>query len=380
MSRTFIHSCRLISPGRDLPDASVLIDDGRIVDVGQGSRPPGDAEVVDGAGAMLLPGFIDIHTHGANGSDVSDACPEAMRRMAEAKLREGVTTFFPTTLTLPADRLEDIARVVAEHQKAPVRARAPRMHIEGPFINPDCVGAQNPAHVRDPDLDELDRLHALAPVGIVSLAVEMPGGVDFVRGAAGRGITCSLAHTAATHADFLAAKAAGLRHLTHFCNQMTGLHHREIGCVGGGLLDGEVMIELICDGVHLCPDMLRLIWKLVPHDRLMVITDSISASWLEDGTYDLGGLDVVVADKVARLTTGALAGSTARYHEEFRNVLAITGLPPAEVVAATSWNQARSLGLEGVGRLEPGFLADCLLLPEVDGLPQAVWVGGERKV
>jgi len=380
-STTLIQSCRVVSPDLDLKNASVFIQGEKIVSVHPaGEEKPAADQVFDAGGGMLVPGFIDIHTHGANGADVSDASTDAVRTMAEAKAREGVTTFFPTTLTLPSERLEAVMQGVAGYQASQDFARAPKVHVEGPFINPKCVGAQNPAYVRDPNIAELDRLAAIAPVGIVSVAVEMPGGVEFVAAMRERGVACSLAHTAATHADFVAAKEAGLKHLTHFCNQMTGLHHREIGCVGSGLLDDEIMIEMICDKIHLCPDMLRLVWKLKSVDQLMIITDSMSASWLADGKYDLGGLEVFVKDHAARLENGALAGSTARYFEEFFNILEVTGLPPSEVVKATSWNQAKSLGLADLGRIEPGFLADLALLPAEGGQPTAVWVGGEQKI
>lgn len=381
MSNTWITNARVVSPGLDLDRASIGIAGGKIDSVvANETEVPEGAETYDARGAMLVPGFIDIHTHGANGFDTNAGAEKQVAGMAEAKLREGVTTFFPTTLTLPADQLEDIAAAAAAYGAAPTHAKAPRLHIEGPFINPKCVGAQNPEFVRKPDVAVIDRLREIAPIGIVSVAVEMEGGVDFVAAMKERGIRTSLAHTAATYADFLAAKEAGLNHLTHFCNQMTGLHHREIGCVGAGLLDPDIRIELICDKIHLCPDMLKLVWKLKPVEQLMIITDSMSASWLDDGVYDLGGLEVHVKDRQARLANGALAGSTALYYEEFHNVLEVTGLPASEVVAATSWNQAQSLGLEGVGRIETGFTADLALLDPSDGhRPVAVWVDGERK-
>ena len=290
-----------------------------------------------------------------------------------------MTTFLPTTLTLGAERLEEVMRGVAEYRADMTHAKTPFVHVEGPFINPKCAGAQNPAYVRDPDVAEIDKLRAIAPVGIVSLAVEQHGGPAFVAAMRERGITCSLAHTAATHADFIAAKAAGLKHLTHFCNQMSPLHHREIGCVGAGLMDDDILIEMICDKIHLCPDMLRLVWKLKPVRQLMIITDSMSASWLPDGTYDLGGLTVLVKDRQARLENGALAGSTALYFEEFKNVLDETGLPPSTVIHATSWNQARSLGLEQVGKIETGFIADLALLDPETCRPEQVWVDGVKK-
>src|SRR5690606_7506604 len=255
--------------------------------------------------------------------------------------------------------------------------RTPGLHVEGPFINREKAGAQNPEFVRLPDAGELERIHDIAPALVVSLAPEMEGALELIRKAAGLGITSSAAHTCATAADIAAAKKAGLKHLTHFGNAMTPLHHREIGVVGAGLADDFLKLELICDGIHLCPDMLRLIFRLVPIERILMITASMAASWIGNGECLLGGLEVVVKDNVARLKHGgALAGSALLFNEGVRNVAEITGLPLDQIVKATSWNQAQSLGLEGVGKLEPGFLADLVILND----DFSVWqtdVGGE---
>jgi N-acetylglucosamine-6-phosphate deacetylase len=190
----------------------------------------------------------------------------------------------------------------------------------------------------------------------------------------------SAAHSAASREDFIKARAAGLAHLTHYCNQMSPLHHRSVGLVGSGLLDDEVMIELICDTIHLCPDMIELVFKLRSTDQLMLITDSIAASHLGDGTYQLGeAANITVKDGVARIAAGNLAGSTLQFHHGLRHVASITGLPLPELAKCTAANQARSLGLTDRGRLEPGLLADIVLLNNDFGV-EAVFVGGERKV
>lgn len=364
--KTLVINATVISPGVELENASVEICDGVIKAVyPAGSVLPSADKTIDAEGRMLMPGFIDIHTHGANGADVTHGKPDSLAIMAEAKLREGVTTFLPTTLTLPHERLQEVVANAKNYMDNPTFAKAPYLHIEGPFINPKCTGAQNPAFVVEPNIDVLLDLHNIAPARIVSMAPEMPNAEAFIREATARDITVSAAHTAATRQDMAKAKAAGLTHLTHFCNQMSPLHHREIGVVGTGLLDGDLKIELICDTIHLCRDMLELVFTLKPIDQLMLITDSMEASWMADGEINFAGLPVTIKDSIARVTaTGALAGSTLKFNEGLRNVYEITGMPLSELVKATSWNQAQSLGLEKIGKIAPGFVADIVLLNE----------------
>lgn len=376
--KTLLTHCHLISPGLDLPDASLLIDGSTIAAISPTAAEAAGATEVDLEGRKVLPGFVDIHTHGAAGADVCDGTVEAVRTIAQAKLAEGVTTFLPTTLTQSREVLVQAAKAVAAYRENQEFAKAPALHVEGPFINPKFIGAQNPAFVRPPDVAEIMELHAIAPVAIVSVAAEMPGGIDFIRAMTAAGITTSLAHTAATREEFLAAKEAGLTHLTHFCCQMSPLHHRALGVVGSGLLDDEVRLELICDTLHLVPDMLRLIFKLKPLRQLMLITDSMSASHLGDGEYNLGGLKVYVKDGAARINPTTLAGSLLRYNIGLKNVATLASQPLSELCAVTAWNQAESLHLPGIGKLEPGFAADFVVL-EDDFSVRETWVDGAKR-
>ncbi len=376
--KTLIRDARVVSPDVEIEGASLFLENDRIAAVfGAGKTLPDADQVIDAGGRTVMPGFFDIHCHGADRNDVCDNSLEAIRHIAKRKLQEGVTTWLPTTLTQPQDKLEEIAAKCAQYMANPEFCRAPGLHIEGPFINKKNAGAQNPEFVRPPDFNELKRLHDIAPALIVSIAPDIEGALDVISKAAAIGITSSAAHTSSTAARIFEAKAAGLKHLTHFCNAMTPVHHREIGVVGAGLLDDFLKLELICDTIHLCPDMLQLIFKLVPIERLMMITDSMAASWIGQGEVKLGGLDVLVKDGKAVLKDGgALAGSALLYNEGVRNIVEITGLPLHQIVKATSWNQARSLDIEGFGKLEPGYFADIVILnPDF-----SVWktlVGGE---
>lgn len=377
--RKLVTNARVVSPDLDLPNAAVLIEDGRIAAVIEGNNLPNSAEKIDAGGKLLMPGFIDIHSHGADGKDTCDDSIESLRHIARRKLQEGVTTWLPTTLTQPKEKLKSIAGKIAQFCLEGGLTRCPGMHVEGPFINKEKAGAQNPQFVRPPDFAEVEDLHAIMPALILSLAPEMPGAIELIRGCKALGITCSAAHTSATAAQIFAACDAGLTHLTHYGNAMTPLHHREIGVIGAGLLDDRLMVEMITDGIHLAPDMVKMIFKTIPIDRLMMITDSVAASWIGEGEVDLGGLAVVVKDNVARLKEGgALAGSTLKANEGLKNLVEFTGLPLSQLAKVTGWNQARSLGMNSLGKIAPGFLADLVLLND-DFTVAKTFVGGEER-
>ena len=360
--KTLITNAHIISPGIDIVGGSVLIDGSKIAAVLTPGETAEADKVIDACGNMLMPGFIDIHSHGAGGCDTCDCKVESIRTIADCKMKEGVTTWLPTTLTLGTKTLMDVCEVVKEYAASPNGSKTPGVHLEGPYINPKQCGAQNPAFVRPADYEEVEMLNNIYPVLLISMAPEMPGAVDFIAKASAAGITCSAGHSAASYADFKKAKAAGLRHLTHFCNQMSPQHHREIGLVGSGMLDKDVKIEIICDKIHLCEDMLKLTFTNKDISQMIMITDSLACSWMPDGPGSLGGLPIIVKGGVARLESGNLAGSTLRYAKGLKNVQELTGKPLSELVKATSWNQAQSLGLYDLGKVAPGYTADLVLL------------------
>lgn len=362
--KTLVTNAHIISPDVEIEGGVIEIDGHKITAVHQsGTDLPQADQTIDAGGRYVMPGFIDIHAHGADGKDVCDNDVESIRHIAKTKLREGVTTWLPTTLTQPQDLLEEISEKCAEYMKNPEFAKTPGMHVEGPFINKANAGAQNPQFVRKPNFGELKRMHDIAPVSVFSIAPDMEGACECISEAKAIGISSSCAHTSSTSAHVMAAKEAGLTHLTHFGNAMTPLHHREIGVVGTGLLDPDLKIELICDTIHLCPDFLKLVFTVKPIEQLIMITDSMCGSWIGEGEVQLGGLDVIVKGGQARLKEGgALAGSILVYNEGVANIARLTDLPLHQIVKATSWNQAQSLGLDGNGKIEPGFYADLVIL------------------
>lgn len=364
--KTHIINAHIISPDVEIPSGSIEITDGLITAVKAQDIPEGTPDtIIDAQNRMVFPGFIDIHAHGADCHDVCNNTAEQIPHIARRKLQEGVTTWLPTTLTQPQDKLLEIAQKCADYRVDEPYCKTPGLHVEGPFINVKKAGAQNPQYVRKPNVAEVEAIAAICPVKLISIAPDVEGACAAIEKLSEMGIVCSGAHTEASAAEVREAMASGLQHLTHFGNAMTGLHHREIGCVGAGLLESGLKVEMICDGIHLDPAFVQLVFTLKPIDKILMITDSMEGSWLNNGTCYLGGLEVEVVDKVARLKDGgALAGSALVFNEGVRIVREITDLPLSEIVKTTSWNQAQSLGLEKTGKIEEGFYGDIAILNE----------------
>ncbi|NLG14410.1 MAG: N-acetylglucosamine-6-phosphate deacetylase [Lentisphaerae bacterium] len=365
MASTLIKNAHLVSPDLEILNASVLLKDGFIQAVQDNPKGLKADETLDAQGKLMVPGFIDTHFHGGMGYEATSSKKEAISIIAEAKAKEGVTSICPTTLTLSEEDLAASLRFIEAYRKKTTGAKIIGTHLEGPYINPECIGAQNPAYVRKPDINEVKRLNDISPVAIVTYAIETEGAIDFTRQLVKLGIVPSCGHTNATMAQYKLGQEQGLDRLTHFCNQMTRLHHREIGLVGAGLYNDSTYIEMICDKIHLCPDMIRLAFKTKPIDKILLITDAMEATGLPDGNYQLGGLAVVVADGAARLASnGALAGSTLQFNTAFKNVVEETRLPLPELVKTTSLNQANSLKLKNIAEIKQGFVADIVILDD----------------
>lgn len=378
--KTYITNCTIISPGFEILNGTIVIKGGTIHSVHMQDanieKPQKQDHVIDASCLRAVPGFIDIHCHGAAGADVMDGSLEAIETIAKAKLNDGVTSFCPTTLTASHEALAKAAGTVKEYEKGQTYARSLGLHLEGPFINASYAGAQNTTFVRDIDVHEVLELAEITKIAIVSLAPEKAGALEAIKTLKDKKITVSGGHSGATYAQCMAAKKAGLTQLTHFCNQMSPLHHRELGLVGAGLLNQELMLEIIADSVHLAPEMLQLIFASKSFETLMLVTDSIAATGLSDGNYTLGGLAVTVTKGVARLTqNNALAGSTLHYSHGLALVQKLSGLPLKDIIQITSLNQAQSLGIKNLGKLERGYRADIVLLDD-QYLPHYVLVDG----
>ncbi len=384
-----IRGARVVTPGADLGVASVLLRGGRIAAIGADAESGAADETVDAGGLVLLPGFVDIHSHGRGGADFCDATDAAFEKIARGKLSDGVTSFLATGLTRPEEELAELcrcaARFAASHTDAPGCSNCLGVHLEGPFFNPRMAGAQNPAYLKKPDVALVDRLNAIAPIRKVSFAPELEGAIDFTAALRARGIVASLGHSEADYATFERARAAGATHLTHFCNAMMPVHHLRPSMVTGGLIADDVYAELITDGVHLSDPMIRLVAKTKGADRAMVITDAMCAAGEPDGIYSLGGLRVRVEKGRATLAdvpfdpkavVSNVAGSVALYPQCARRWVRASGLPLEEAAKALGYNQLRSLGIADRGEIRVGQRAD-LVLVDPDLEPQVTILNGE---
>ena len=380
-----IAGARVVTPGRDLGVACVRCEGGKIAAVGTDVRPVAGDKVVEADGLTLLPGFVDIHSHGRGGADFCDATDAAFSTIGCGKLKDGVTGFLATGLTRPEDELAEMCRCAERYKAKGEGATCLGVHLEGPFFNHEMAGAQNPAYLRKPDAALVKRLNAISPVKKVSLAPELDGAEDCIRELAAAGIVTSGGHSAADYDTFERARAAGMTHLTHFCNAMMPIHHLRPTMVTGGLLADDVFVEMITDGVHLSDPMIRLIAKAKGPDRVMIITDAMCAAGEPDGMYSLGGLRVKVEkgratladvpyDPKAVVSNGA--GSVALFDDCFRRFVHVTGWPLHEAIKAAGYNQLRSLGIADRGEIAVGQVADIVL---VDGslTPRMTLVGKE---
>lgn len=349
----------------------LTIENDRITAVG-----PADGAGEDFSGCRILPGMIDIHIHGCAGADVSCGDPQAVEAVSRRLASCGVTSFCPTTMSLPEETLARSLRSIAAVMGREPGAYIHGVYLEGPFLSPKKKGAQAADSLQPPSMALVRRLNALCPIRLVALAPELPGAEAFLREAAGF-FRISIAHTAADGACVRRALAAGAQHATHLFNAMTGLGTREPGAVGA-ILDSDATAELICDGVHICDTTLRLTFRLLGENRAAVISDAMMAAGLPDGVYSLGGQTVYTKDGVARLADGTLAGSVSDLFSEFRHLCAI-GIPPLQAIRACTINPARIIGADaGTGSLAPGKAADLLVLDEDMQTIRAVFVRGNR--
>ncbi len=338
---------------------------------------PGPAEDLDGA--LVIPGLVDIHVHGCAGADFSDGDYAGLVRMARYLARRGVTSFAPASMTLPYDALDKAFHAAARLRREGLAdgARLMGIQMEGPFLSREKRGSQNPAYLRLPDWDRFLRLYDAAEglLHIVDVAPELPGAVEFTRRASEK-CRVSVAHTAAEYDQAAAVFDAGATHLTHLFNAMSGIHHRHPGPIGAASERENVTAELICDGIHVHPSAVRMAFRLFP-GRICLISDALRCCGMADGSYSLGGQEILLSGGVARLTGGAIAGSAADLYQCMRRAVSF-GIPREQAVWAATALPARVIGRESeTGAIADGRAADFVICGgELE--PEAVYLGGKR--
>ncbi len=366
-------NARVFTP-RGFVHGGFSVEDGRFTEVFDDKRAGG----TDLEGATVIPGLVDIHTHGAMGADFSDGDADGLRRMTAYLARCGVTSIAPASMTLPYKTLARAFATAVElaHHRPAGCARVMGIHMEGPYFSEKKKGAQNAAYLKNPDFEGFRALYEGCGglVRIVDLAPELPGAADFTRRAREL-CTVSVAHT---DADYEAAKdvfESGARHLTHLFNAMPGIHHRRPGVIGAAAERENVAAELICDGIHVHPSAVRMAFRLFP-GRICLISDSLRCCGMPDGIYELGGQQTILKGGVARLADGTIAGAASDLYTDMRHAVSF-GIPVEEAILAATIRPAREIGREReIGSIEPGKFADFVICGEDLSL-RAVCIGGE---
>lgn len=368
---------RVVTPEGVLEDAWVQVSGGRIDRVA-GTRPDVEAPVIDLQGAWLLPGYIDLHVHGGGGHSVADSL-QAMEQAVAFHRGHGTTSTLVSLVTAPEQALsEQLAWAAELVARGPTRrGHVLGSHLEGPFLSARRCGAQNEAHMLPPDPGLVERLRAVAgeTLRMITIAPELPGALPLIESLSSSGVIVALGHSDATYEQALAGIRAGACQATHLFNAMPPLHHREPGLVGAALASG-ITCELINDGRHVHPAVVRMVFDLIP--STVLVTDAIDATGVGDGHFELGGQEVVVHDGEARLAaTGSLAGSTLTMDQALRNAVRDSGLSVERASAAASGIPARALGLDReLGAIAPGMRADLVVLDD-DLRVTDVMAGGE---
>ena len=376
---------RLFTPLTEIESPLVLIEDDRIVEITSSAARaiPSSLRHIDWSGSVLAPGFLDIHIHGGGGHDVMQADSAGLSAVAALLARHGVCGYFPTTVTAPDEAtlraLDSLATAIerAADNQEPAGARPLGIHLEGPFLSHARRGVHPPEDLAPPTLQRFERFWnaARGQIRMMTIAPELPGALDVIAEAARRGVCVSLGHSDADFGATMRGLNAGARHATHTFNAMRPLGHRDPGILGAVLTDSRVTADIIADGIHLDPAIVRLFLKMKGAEQSVLITDAISATGMPDGRYRLGLLEVEVKD--GRCTSnGSLAGSVLTMDRAVRNVMAFAGWSLANAVRLATENPALAAGLgDNAGRLVPGAVADIVALSPQGEVRQTILRG-----
>lgn len=337
----------------------LYIQAGKIVD---SSQQITDQEQIDASGLYVLPGLIDIHSHGAVGYDFSDGDMEGLKKILAYEYSHGITSYCPTSMTVEKENILNIFQNMKNWKDEAHMSHVEGINMEGPFLDTSKKGAHRVECIIPPDVDFFQKCNTACGnrIRLVTLAPNTEGAMDFIRELHDQ-VSISLGHSAADYDTAKIALDAGADHVTHLFNAMNPLSHRAPGLIGAAADNANCTAELICDGIHVHESMVRAAFKLFP-GRIALISDSMRATGLEDGTYDLGGQKVTVKERLATLEDGTIAGSATNVFDCMKNAVSF-GIPLEEAVAAATINPAKSIGIfDHTGSLTPGKRADVILL------------------
>jgi N-acetylglucosamine-6-phosphate deacetylase len=386
-----LQNCRLVLLDRTVETSQLLIESGRIariIDSNSNQSVRADS-VVDLDGLTLFPGFIDVHIHGATGVDTMSASADDLRRVSEFLAQHGVTAWMPTLVPAADEQYQQSVRAIEQaldtqdrSQKSVRLARVLGVHYEGPFVNSEQCGALHREHFRtfkDPsELDSLPTIRQAGAIHLMTLAPEIGGGIDLIKELRRRGWIVSIGHTRAAIEVLDEALQAGAHHMTHFMNAMPPLHHRAPGPVGWGLMQDEVTCDVIADGVHLDPLILKLILRQKSAERVSLISDAVAPAGLGDGEYQIWGETIRVANGRTQNARGSIAGSVINLLDAVRMMLSL-GVSESDVARMASLNPARLLGIDNdCGSIQEGKRADLVALDR-EGKVRMTIIGGLRQ-
>jgi N-acetylglucosamine-6-phosphate deacetylase len=352
---------------RMVPSANVWISEGKImkIDTEDLSIPEGDYEQLDGGGHLLVPGMIDVHIHGANGFDMMDGTEKSIQEVSSACASSGCTSFLATSVSSTLEDLLEMIRSVKRVIGHEVGAKIAGIHLEGPYLNPKRKGMQNEKYLRHPNLEEMQLIfqEAGSLIKMVTIAPELPGGMELISFLKERGVVIAIAHSDATYEEAKLAFASGASHVTHCFNGMRPIHHRDPGVIVAAFEEKHVSLQAIVDNVHLHPAIIRLMHTLKGPEGMVLITDALQAMGLGDGNYIFGGHHVTVSEGIARLEDGTLASSTVTMNEALRYTVE-TGIPLIDAIKMASTTPANILALQQKGTITADFDADLVLLDD----------------
>lgn len=377
--RLLITNCRLFDQADSRQTTSVLIEDGIIGRVGQIDSAARCDNILDAKGRTIAPGFIDVHIQGAGGADILDATPEALKTISQTCARFGATSFLATTVFTPDQENKHLAVAADYVGRDLAGANLLGIHLEGPFISPQKKGMILPECISAPSLQLLEKIQNLANgrLKMMTIAPELPGSIPIIERLVSSGVVASFGHSNATYEQTLAGFDAGISHVTHLFNAMPPLHHRSPGPLIAIFQAESVTAQVICDGVHIHPSVLKLAFRLLGPQRVIPITDGMQATGLPDGKYLYNGIQYEARDGTARYKDGTLIGTALGLSQLLQRLITFTGCPPDVAIKTVTENPARLLGIEKrKGFIAPGKDADLILLDR-DYSVKTTIVGGK---